>query len=233
MLSFVIPVLNEAEALPVLLCTLRSGFPRAEIIVVDGGSRDGSVAAAIPYANAVLMSQAGRALQMNLGAAAAEGDWLVFLHADTLPEFSEDMLLSQVETNQSWGFCKVGLQGGPWALRLISWAMNQRSRLSSVATGDQMLFVRRTLFDDLGGYADVPLMEDVEICKRLRRSHRPLALPLRVLSSGRRWEQQGVLVTILRMWALRFAYWLGVSPHRLWNHYYGASAVQSEASTRR
>ena len=120
-----------------------------------------------------------------------------------------------------WGFCRVRLSGGRRAFRIIEWFMNQRSRLTSVATGDQMLFLRRSLFEDSGGFDDIPLMEDVAYSKRLRRVARPLIIPQPVQSSSRRWEQRGVARTVLSMWGLRLAYAMGVSPRRLWEHYYG------------
>lgn len=224
MLSFVIPVLNEAAGLPGLLAHVRQRFPDAELIVVDGGSSDGSIAAAIPHANCVLLGPRGRAAQMNLGARCARGEWLVLLHGDTLPDFDEQELLAALGSECDWGFCSVRLRGDSRGLRVVASLMNRRSRLTQVATGDQMLLVRRQVFDAIGGFADLPLMEDVEICKRLRQYGNAAALPLRVTSSGRRWDEQGLVKTVVHMWGLRLAYWLGVSPQRLWDHYYGSRA---------
>lgn len=225
-LSFVVPVWNESGRIAAQLRALRRAFPDAERIVVDGGSSDGTLPAALPHADAVLLGPRGRAAQMNLGAAAARGRYLCFLHADTLPEFDQAQLLAALAA-APWAFCRVRLTGRPRALRLIAALMNRRSRLTRVATGDQLLIVRGALFREIGGFADIPLMEDVEICKRLRRRAAPRALALRVASSGRRWERDGVLPTVLRMWALRLAYWAGVSPRRLWQHYYGGRAVRA------
>lgn len=218
-------MLNEAAVLAPMLAAVRQNFPAAELLVADGGSSDESVAAALRGADGVLLGAPGRARQMNLAAAAAKGEWLCFLHADTQPQFTEQELLSVINGPVDWGFCRVRLRGRPRALAVVSGAMNLRSRITRVATGDQMLFLRRAVFVECGGFANIPLMEDVEICKRLRRRYRPSAGTLLVESSGRRWEKQGVLPTILRMWALRLAYWLGVSPARLWHHYYGRAAL--------
>jgi rSAM/selenodomain-associated transferase 2 len=226
-LSFVLPVLEEEARIGTLLRQLRRDFPKAELIVVDGGSRDRSVARALRGADAVLVGAAGRAAQMNLGAAVAQGDYLCFLHADTQPEFRGEDLLAALGDDTAWAFCRVHLAGRPPSLALISWFMNRRARLTRVATGDQLLIVRRELFEALDGFADLPLMEDVEICKRLRGRAPPRCLALRVTSSGRRWERDGVGVTVLRMWALRLAYWLGIPPQRLWEHYYGARAPRA------
>jgi rSAM/selenodomain-associated transferase 2 len=241
-LSIVLPVLNEARRLPGLLQVLRAGFPGAELLVVDGGSSDGTVDAALRGGATLLLGEAGRAAQMNLGAAASRGSWLFFLHADSEPRFTQAELefflesasagaASMLDGHPCWGFFRVRLSGHVRALRLIGWFMNRRSRLTRVATGDQGLLVRRSTFEAVGGFAAIPLMEDVEICKRLRRLAPPLALPLTVGSSGRRWEEQGVVRTVARMWALRLAFWLGVPPRRLWRHYYGRAALSTQAGT--
>lgn len=219
--SFVIPVLNEAQALTALLPSLRQSFPGAEVLVVDGGSEDGSVKAAMPWCKQLLLSPRGRAHQMNLGARAARGDYLLFLHADTQPLFSASRLEDWMAGQPLWGFCRVRLSGAGWALRVIERAMNLRSRLTHVATGDQVLMVRRDWFLDQGAFAGIPLMEDVEACKRLRRVAAPRLFTGLAVTSSRQWEERGVLATVLRMWALRLAYWSGVSPTRLWRHYYG------------
>jgi rSAM/selenodomain-associated transferase 2 len=229
-------VLNEEARLSALLRQLRDRFPSAEIVVVDGGSEDRSAAVALREASVVLLGDRGRAAQMNLGGQAARGDWLFFLHADSDPEFTEAECLASLEglaaSSAAWGFCRVRLVGRSRALPLIGWFMNRRSCLTSVATGDQGLFISRELFDRVRGFAPIPLMEDVEICKRLRRRARPACLALRVRSSGRRWDEKGVLATILRMWALRLAYCLGVSPQRLWHHYYGRHALVADSRGR-
>ncbi|EED33162.1 glycosyltransferase involved in cell wall biogenesis [gamma proteobacterium NOR5-3] len=225
--SFVVPVLNEADRLPELLSRLRRDFSECELIVVDGGSSDASVAAAMSLADCVLLGESGRALQMNLGAACARGEWLGFLHADTEPDFNESTLREALHDHPGWGFCRIALQGRSRGLPMVSAFMNQRSRITRVATGDQLLFVRRELFATVDGFSKIPLMEDVDICKRLRSCHAGACLNLQVRSSGRRWDEQGLWKTVVRMWGLRLAYWLGVSPARLWSHYYGTHAVSA------
>lgn len=219
--SFVIPVLNEQAIIGELLLDLRQRFPDCELLVVDGGSSDRTVAVAMPLCDQLMVSDPGRAKQMNLGGLVASSEYVFFLHADSCPGLSATELQTCLAQLPEWGFCRVRLSGRrPW-FRLIEWSMNQRSRLTHVATGDQMIFVRKTLFDSSGGFESIPLMEDVEFCKRLRRLSSPHIFRQPVLTSSRRWEEGGVALTVLRMWLLRLAYFLGVSPQRLWRHYYG------------
>ena len=221
-LSFVIPVLNEAPRIAGLLEDLQARFPGAERIVVDGGSGDETVAHALPGATSVLVAESGRALQMNLGARSAQGEYLLFLHADTTPLFDARSLRAALELRPAWGYFRLRLDGRAAVFRLIERAISWRSSASGIGTGDQLLFVRRDLFAAAGGFAAIPLMEDIELCVRLRRQQRPL-LPrgLRVQPSSRRWEKRGVVRTVVEMWCLRLAYALGVSPARLWRYYYG------------
>lgn len=219
--AFIIPVLNEAPRIAPLLRDLRRRFPAARLIVVDGGSGDGTVREALPLCDELLIGQCGRALQMNLGAAVSQSDYLLFLHADTRPQFGAQELSKVLAAEPDWGFCRVRLDGGRRVFRVIEWFINRRARITRIGTGDQMLFARRSLFARCGGFDAIPLMEDVAWCKRLRRLAPPLVADLTVLTSSRRWEEGGVVVTILRMWALRAAFALGVSPQRLWQHYYG------------
>ena len=219
--SFVIPVLDEESGVADLLVDLRRRFPGSQLIVVDGGSRDRTVAAALPLCDQLLVGAQGRARQMNLGGRTATAPYLVFLHADTRPAFSGKQLEAHFAGSPAWGFCRVRLSGERGAFRVIEWFMNRRSRMTGVATGDQMLFVSRAVFEQTGGFDDIPLMEDVAYCKRLRRLSRPLVIEQSVTTSSRRWEERGVLSTVLRMWLLRLAFVAGVSPATLWKHYYG------------
>lgn len=218
--SFVIPVLNEQATIGDLLQDMRGRYPDAELIVVDGGSCDQTAAIAMPLCDQFLLGEPGRALQMNLGARVASGQYLCFLHADSRPGCSAIQLQQYLKQQPQWGFCRVRLSGERGIFRLIEWCMNQRSRITRVATGDQMLFTHQQFFLGLGGYAEIPLMEDVALCKSMRRQSAPLVIAEPVVTSSRRWEEGGVLITVLRMWALRLGYVLGVSPQRLWQHYY-------------
>lgn len=219
-LSIVVPVLNEATTIET---TLRSLDPvrnqGVEVIVVDGGSSDTTTQLCIGLADYVLVSLRGRAQQMNVGAAKASGRILLFLHADTrLPEG----FLSAVEhslASATWGRFDVKICGRSPMLTVVATLMNWRSRLSGIATGDQAIFVRREAFVHVGGFPDQPLMEDIEISRRLLRFGKPACLSLRVFTSGRRWERFGIWKTIFLMWRLRFLYWLGRPVHKLARHY--------------
>jgi rSAM/selenodomain-associated transferase 2 len=227
-LSIVVPVLREAENLARLLPALRAEAPGAEIIVADAGSGDGSREVAVRVAGVtVLACERGRARQMNAGARAARGDVLLFLHADTdLPAGFETAIARALEDPAVVaGRFDVRLDNPRWPFRLIASLMNLRSRLSGISTGDQALFVRREVFAALGGFPDIPLMEDVEITRRLKRRGRQAALRERVTTSARKWEREGVVRTIGLMWTLRLLYACGVSPARLHRWYYRDLAV--------
>ena len=219
--SFVIPVLNEEGAVADLLRDLRQRYPHSQLIVVDGGSRDRTVALALPLCDQLLLMATGRARQMNLGGQVACMPYVCFLHADSRPGVSASALEAYLVARPAWGFCRVRLSGERLPFRIIEWFMNQRSRITAVATGDQMVFVQKTVFDESGGFDDIPLMEDVAYCKRLRRLQAPVIIEAPVLTSSRRWEESGVVPTVLRMWLLRLAYFLGVAPATLWRYYYG------------
>lgn len=226
-LSIIIPVLNEAHILrrqlPALQKLRRAGH---QVIVVDGGSTDASVTLAQQKVDLCLSSPPGRARQMNAGAAHATGDVLLFLHIDTqLPGDAAELILAALAgSGRRWGRFDVRLDGHHPAYRVIAGAMNLRSRLTAVATGDQAIFVQRELFAQIGGYADVPLMEDVIISKTLRRLSRPACLRTPVICSSRRWQQHGILATVWLMWRLRLAFFLGASPADLHAEYYGHRA---------
>jgi rSAM/selenodomain-associated transferase 2 len=219
--SFVIPALNEAENIGPLLLQLRSTYPEAELVVVDGGSDDDTVATAMPLCDLLLLGAQGRANQMNLGGRAARREYLLFLHADSVPGVSAPSLSAYLAERPQWGFCRVRLSGPGPVFRVIERCMNLRSAVTKIATGDQMLFVRRELFEETGGFEPIPLMEDIAYCRRLRRMAAPRVVREPVVTSSRRWEARGVVRTVLQMWALRLAYFLGASPARLWQHYYG------------
>jgi rSAM/selenodomain-associated transferase 2 len=223
-LSIVVPVLDEAANLARLLPDLLEREPRAEVLVVDGGSTDDSraVVARTPSVRWVSAPR-GRARQMNTGASAAGGDALLFLHADTrLPDGAGAAILAALaEPGVVGGRFDVRLDSRRPLLWIVGTLMNHRSRLTGISTGDQGIFVRREIFDALGGYPDIPLMEDVELSRRLKRRGRLVALRLRVVTSARKWEREGVVRTVLLMWTLRLLYTLGVSPARLHRWYYG------------
>ena len=218
MLSIIVPWLNEAEGIVNALDALAPLRARgAELIVVDGGSDDGTAERAAPHADCVLSAPRGRASQMNAGAARARGEILLFLHADTrLPESADALIVEGLKRlRRGWGRFDVAIAGGGLPLRVVARLMNARSRLTGIATGDQGIFVTRSLFMAAGGYPEIALMEDIALCKRLKRFGPPLCLRHRLITSGRRWEQRGVVRTILLMWRLRLAYWLGADPGKL------------------
>jgi rSAM/selenodomain-associated transferase 2 len=222
-LSIIIPALNEAEHIAQSLAPLQLLRERGvEVIVVDGGSADPTPSRAEPLVNRLVNSPKGRATQMNAGAAEAQGDVLLFLHADSILPSNPDLLIaSAIEGGHVWGRFDVNICGAHLMLSVVAWFMNHRSRLTGVSTGDQGLFVTKIAFDRVGGFPSQPLMEDVEICKRLRRLAPPACLSARISTSGRRWEKHGVWRTIFLMWKLRFQYWQGASPTDLYATYYG------------
>ena len=217
-LSLVVPVLNEAPELPRLLAQLSGlALQGIEIIVADGGSEDGTADIVERAGFVVIGAARGRARQMNAGAAMATREVLWFLHADThVPDEAPAYILPALEQgNHVWGRFDVRINGRPYMLRVISHLMNLRSRLTGIATGDQAMFITRHAFDEVGGFPDQPLMEDIEISKRLLALSRPACIARCVAPSGRRWEINGVWRTILLMWRLRWAYWRGVPVQKL------------------
>ena len=221
-LSIVVPMLNEAANLPALIAHLSIWRARAcEVVLVDGGSDDGSVELARAAGLRVIDSARGRALQMNAGAAVCRGEVLLFLHADTRLRDAADLAVRCAMANSGlhWGRFDVRIDGRPAMLRVVAAAMNLRSRLSGIATGDQAIFVRRALFEAVGGFPELALMEDIALSTRLRKHVRPVCLRARVRTCGRRWEQRGVWRTIVLMWRLRWAYWRGVPAERLAEEY--------------
>jgi rSAM/selenodomain-associated transferase 2 len=220
-ISIVIPVLNEEKSIAETVAALMPLKPH-ELIIVDGGSSDRTYEICNRLDVTVLSSPRGRGLQMNHGARQATGDVLLFLHADTrLPGSSIDDIRGALRNPQCvGGRFDVQLDGVHWMLGVIGAMISMRSRMSRVATGDQGIFVRRGIFAELGGYPDIPLMEDVAFSRALKSRGAVACLRSRVISSARRWEKQGIWRTILRMWLLKLLYLVGVSPVRL-KRYYG------------
>ena len=217
-LSVIVPVLDEAATIHDHLEALAPLRARgAEVIVADGGSRDDTAVQASDGADRMIVAPRGRASQMNAGAAAAAGDILLFLHADTrLPPGADRLIQDALAAgHRAWGRFDVHIEGTHWLLGVVAALMNRRSRLTGIATGDQALFVGREAFRAVGGYPDIPLMEDVVLSRRLKRLSRPACLTARVTTSGRRWQRNGVVRTILKMWRLRLAFFLGADPRAL------------------
>lgn len=217
-ISIIIPVLNEAGQIATRLQTLAPLRAQGvDLIVVDGGSSDDTAMIAASFVDRVIVSARGRARQMNAGALIATGDVLIFLHADTtLPDHAIQLICEGLRSSKkAWGRFDVSITGRPPMLKLIATMMNVRSRLSGIATGDQAIFVRRADFIATGGFPDQPLMEDIELSRRLKRVSAPLCLRQKVMTSGRRWETYGVWRTIFLMWRLRLSYWLGTPAEKL------------------
>ena len=222
LLSIIIPALNEEDIITGTLERLEvlreAGH---EVIVVDGGSCDKTYSVAAQYADSVLLAEEGRGWQMNAGAEYANNDILLFLHADTRLPDNADQLINQAlqEDGKSWGRFDVKLSGKARLLRLVERMINWRSSFTGIATGDQAIFVKASTFKQIGEFADIPLMEDLDLSRRLKRITRPVCIKTPVITSSRRWEQNGIIRTILLMWSLRLAYSLGVSPETLKKYY--------------
>lgn len=221
MISIVMPVLDEADGIAAALTALQPlRAAGAEVIVSDGGSSDATIALATPLADRVIAAPRGRASQMNAGAALARGDVLLFLHADTaLPDDALARVDEALRGARVWGRFDVAINSrSPW-LPLVATLMNRRSRLTGIATGDQAMFVTRQAFAAVGGFPNLPLMEDIELSKRLLKHSRPACIAAPAITSGRRWERHGVWRTILKMWRLRLRYFLGADPAQLARDY--------------
>jgi rSAM/selenodomain-associated transferase 2 len=222
-LSIVIPVLNEADGIAHFLDSLQwLRHAGHELIVVDGGSVDATLQCAAPLADQIIRCAPSRAQQMNAGAAAASGAVILFLHADCI--FPQHGIAAIAEamgaSGRRWGRFNIRLSGDRFLFRTIEWFMNTRSRLTGIATGDQGIFVERTLLESIGGFPAIPLMEDIALSARLKQIGRPICLSATITTSSRRWEQGGAWRTIWLMWRLRYAYWRGADPAALAQRYY-------------
>ena len=223
LLSIIIPTFNEAGTIISTLQPLQVLRNKGcEVILADGGSDDATTEQAKPFIDQCVVAEKGRAKQMNAGAHLAQGRWLLFLHADTLltANFSS-FLMALATTKKQWGFFSLTLTGRHIFFRVIEAAINRRSRITSIGTGDQCLFVQRSTFLQVGRFPDMALMEDISLCKTLRKLSSPWVCRDKVLTSSRRWERHGIVKTVLLMWRLRLAYFFGASPDRLVKIYYG------------
>ncbi|MGO9453488.1 MAG: TIGR04283 family arsenosugar biosynthesis glycosyltransferase [Candidatus Binataceae bacterium] len=216
-LSVIVPMLNEERTIAATLAAIRDGAPGSEILAVDGGSSDASIAAASSLATRVIMCERGRARQMNAGAAAASGHMLAFVHADTIvpKSFARDIERALSDPAVVGGRFDVELDDSALPYQLIGMLITIRSRISRTGTGDQAIFVRHDVFDRLGGFPDLELCEDLDFARKLKRAGKVACLRARVTTSARRWQRDGLARTVFRMWTIRGLYLLGVSPARL------------------
>ena len=219
-IAIVVPVFNEALALPHLMANLdvlrETTSQDFELVFADGGSTDGTVALIEKRGFRVISSPKGRAWQMNAGAAQSTGDVLLFLHADTqLPQNAIKAIATSLVGDVCWGRFDVRIAGAPWMLGVVARMMNWRSRLTGIATGDQAMFMTRTAYQNISGFPEQALMEDIEVSRRLLQLSRPACISSPVVTSGRRWETRGLWTTIFLMWRLRWAYWRGQNPKQL------------------
>jgi len=221
-LSVIIPTLNEAGCIQSTLQPLQPLRARGhEIILVDGGSNDATCDLGLPFVDQLLQSPSGRAEQMRTGASAAHGHILWFLHADShIPPHADVMIMEALDrTHTDWGRFDITFGDSHSLLKTVAWSMNLRSRLTGIATGDQGIFVRRSLYDRVGGLPPIPLMEDISFSRSLKRYSRPCRVTRTLGTSPRRWHTHGILRTIVTMWGLRLGYFAGISPERLAKYY--------------
>jgi len=214
--SIIIPTLNEEQNIKSCLLALQHLRGECEIIIVDGDSGDSTQMIATPLADKVIISPKGRAIQMNNGARQAKGEILIFLHADTyLPKNALQLIQQKISNDQQWGRFDIQFIGNHPMYKVIAQMMNWRSRLTGIATGDQVIFVTSQIFELAGRYPEINLMEDIVLCKALKKINTPICLKDKVISSGRRWEHNGLNKTILLMWSIRLRYALGGDPKTL------------------
>jgi len=215
-LSIIIPVLNEQANLSQISSHLQSIRHQGhEVIIVDGGSTDSTLAISYEVADHVIISKTGRALQMNNGAAIASGNVFVFLHADTFLPDNAVKIISESMSEHTWGRFNVRLSSNRSVYRLIESLINLRSCFTSIVTGDQAMFIEKSLFDRVAGFPEIALMEDIEMSRKLKKIDRPVCIKQKVITSSRRWENRGVVTTVVLMWKLRLYYFFGVSPDKL------------------
>ncbi|MCX7100232.1 MAG: TIGR04283 family arsenosugar biosynthesis glycosyltransferase [Methylobacter sp.] len=220
-LSIIIPVVNEARHLAGRLQALQALRNCCQLLLVDGESNDDSEKIAKPLVDQVLFSPRGRARQMNFGASQAHAELLLFLHADThLPDDAVNQIVESVAQGYHWGRFDVSFDSPQAIFKLIAFMMNWRSRLTGIATGDQALFMTRQAFNVINGFPDIELMEDITVCSSLKKLGKPCCLKSKVVTSARRWQEQGIIKTILLMWWLRLRYFLGANPSDLLLRYY-------------
>ena len=219
-ISVILPVLNEAESIEQTLLPLQSWRQRGhQLILVDAQSRDKTLQLARPLVDEIIQSARGRANQMNAGVVHAHHEILLFLHADTLLDENADQIIIDALKPSQWGRFNVCFSSKRFIFRVIAFMMNARSCLTGIATGDQAIFIKKALFNKIGGYPVQPLMEDIELSKRLKRLSPVVCIKQTVKTSCRRWQNNGVVRTIVLMWWLRAAYFFGVSADRL-KHWY-------------
>jgi rSAM/selenodomain-associated transferase 2 len=229
--SIIIPTLNEEKTIQSCLSALQPLRNNCEIIIVDASSADNTRVVSEALADKVFPSEKGRARQMNNGARHATGDILIFLHADTsLPENALQLIQQQLSCGGKWGRFDVQLSGKHFMLKVIAQMMNWRSKLTAIATGDQVIFVTRPAFEAVGQYPEIDLMEDIALCKALKKISPPVILKDKVISSGRRWEHNGIYKTMLLMWSLRLRYFFGADPQTLAFLYTNATFTQFKFS---
>ena len=215
-ISIIIPTLNEENVIQTFLQQLQQFRTQGhEVIVVDGGSSDRTVSVATELSDKVINSESGRAVQMNNGASQSRNDILWFLHADTVISDQSVVQIQQAINKSNWGRFNVKLSGSNILFRLIEFMMNIRSCLTGVATGDQGIFVKRKTFESVGCFSNLPLMEDIDLSKKLIKISKPACIKNTLITSSRRWEERGILSTVVLMWRLRFLYWFGVSANKL------------------
>ena len=221
-ISIIIPAYNEADSIAGFLQQLQVFRQYGhEIVLIDGKSEDNTALVARPYVDRMVTGAKGRARQLHLGAKMATGQVFLFLHADTqLPEMADELILDSLMKGFYWGRFNIRLSGAAWQFRIIETLMNWRSCLTGIATGDQAIYMSKMLYHDIGGFPQIELMEDVELCSRLIKWTRPDCLKAKVISSARRWEKNGILRTVLFMWTLRLQYFFGVTPEVLHKKYY-------------